>query len=73
MVQPLTDNPDRNEPIVDEDMLPTESMFIWMALITDLLERGFTGTITTAALTGLGAQGSMTFEHGVLVAQTQAT
>lgn len=73
MVQPITDTPDRNEPLVDEARLPTEGMFIWMALITDLLEKGYTGTITTAALTGAGAQGSMTFEHGILVSQTQAT
>jgi hypothetical protein len=34
---------------------------------------GFTGTITTAALTGLGSQGSMDFANGVLVSQVQAT
>lgn len=69
----ITDNPNRNEPIVEEGNLPTESMFIWMSLIADLLEQGFTGTITTAALTGAGAQGSMTFQNGVLIAQVQAT
>ena len=34
---------------------------------------GITATITTAALTGGGAQGSMTFKDGILTAQTQAT
>lgn len=34
---------------------------------------GFTGTITTAKLTSLGANGSMTFSAGVLTAQTPAT
>lgn len=34
---------------------------------------GITATITTAALTPGGTQGSMTFKDGVLVAQTQAT
>jgi hypothetical protein len=34
---------------------------------------GITVTITTAALTGGGTQGSMTFTNGVLTAQTQAT
>jgi hypothetical protein len=34
---------------------------------------GITATITTAALTALGAQGSMTFVNGILTAQTQAT
>ena len=34
---------------------------------------GITGTITTAKLTGGGANGSMTFTNGVLTAQTPAT
>ena len=34
---------------------------------------GLTATITTAKLTALGANGSMTFTNGVLTAQTQAT
>lgn len=34
---------------------------------------GLTVTITTAALTTLGSQGSMTFKNGLLTAQTQAT
>ena len=34
---------------------------------------GITATITTAALTALGSQGSMTFTNGILTAQTQAT
>lgn len=73
MVAPVTETPDRNSPIVEPDLAPTEEMFIWMTLVNDLIGRGFTGTITTAALTGAGAQGSMTFEHGILVSQTQAT
>ena len=34
---------------------------------------GYTGTITTAALTSLGSQGSMTFVNGKVTAQTPAT
>jgi len=34
---------------------------------------GITVTITTAALTGLGSQGSMTFQNGLLIGQVQAT
>ena len=34
---------------------------------------GITVTITTAKLTGVGANGSMTFTNGILTAQTQAT
>lgn len=37
------------------------------------LSTGFTGTITTAKLTGGGANGSMTFASGILTAQTPAT
>jgi hypothetical protein len=70
----ITDNPGRLDPIVEQDSgIPTEAMFVWMSLLADLLQQGYTGTITTAALTGAGAQGSMTFQNGVLVAQTQAT
>ncbi len=34
---------------------------------------GITATITTAKLTGGGANGAMTFKNGLLTAQTQAT
>lgn len=34
---------------------------------------GISATITTAALTGLGTQGSQTFTNGILTAQTPAT
>src|SRR6185312_15232068 len=34
---------------------------------------GISATITTAALTGTGTQGSMTFTNGILTAQTPAT
>lgn len=74
MVAPVTDVPNRNSPIVDPDSgLSTVLMFAWMQFITDLLRQGYTGTVTTAALTGGGAQGSMTFVNGVLVSQVQAT
>ena len=43
------------------------------ALLTSLPSGGLTVTITTAALTGTGTQGSMTFTNGILTAQTQAT
>lgn len=69
----ITDNPDRNEVIITQEGLPTEAFYIWMALISQLLQSGYSGTITTAALTGAGAQGSMTFKNGVLISQTQAT
>jgi len=37
------------------------------------LGSGLSVTITTAKLTALGANGSMTFVNGILTAQTQAT
>lgn len=73
MVAPITESPDRLEVIVESGGIPSESMYIWMVFVTELLLRGYSGTITTAALTGPGTQGSMTFEHGILIAQTQAT
>ena len=39
----------------------------------DPLSGGISTTIVTAALTGLGAQGSMTFTNGILTASTPAT
>lgn len=69
----VTENPRREERIVEDDGVPTEVMYIWMALLADLLEQGFTGTIVTAALTGAGTQGSMTFQNGVLISQVAAT
>lgn len=36
-------------------------------------QTGFTGVITTAKLTGAGANGSMTFASGILISQVQAT
>lgn len=69
----FTDNPDRLDKIVEDDGVPSESMYIWMMLVGNLLESGFTGTVMTAALTGGGVQGSMTFQNGVLIEQVQAT
>ncbi|MDP9114644.1 MAG: hypothetical protein M3O20_13325, partial [Acidobacteriota bacterium] len=48
------------------------------ALVTDAsgnvsAASGYSGTITTAKLTGGGANGSMTFVNGILTAQTPAT
>jgi hypothetical protein len=53
----------------------------WRARVTMILTRlqkqanfhGYTGSITTAKLTGGGANGSMTFVNGILTAQTPAT
>ncbi len=42
------------------------------AFRTRLSLDGYTGTITTAAVTGTGATGSMTFSKGILVSQVQA-
>ena len=69
----ITNSPNRNDEIVEESRLPTESMFLWMSLLTDLLQAGYTGTITTAPLTGAGTPGSMTFQSGVLIDQVPAT
>lgn len=65
--------PSREHSIADQDGKSTLIMFQWMTLISQLLAAGYTGTITTAALTGAGTQGSMTFQNGVLISQTPAT
>jgi len=47
---------------------------LWYKWFNDLPQGpGFSGTITTAALTGGGATGSMTFVNGVLTSQVAAT
>lgn len=48
---------------------------VWQAFfsaLTTLVNKGYSGTITTAALTGTGTEGSMTFQSGVLTGQTAA-
>jgi hypothetical protein len=67
--------PHRETPIalVALDGVSSVLMFAWMQTVTELLQAGFTGTITTAPLTGGGTTGSMTFENGVLIDQTPAT
>lgn len=49
----------------------------WLTKLVQLLSstigKGFTGTITTAKLTTLGANGSITFVNGVVTAQVAAT
>ena len=51
--------------------------FNWLKQIAALLNvtivKGYTGTITTAKLTGGGTNGSMTFKNGVLISQVPAT
>lgn len=64
--------PQKSSKLVREEVI--EQYWYDYFLRRDLIfRRGFTGTITTAKLTGVGANGSMTFEDGILVAQTAAT
>lgn len=65
--------PDKHSPIVEQNGVSALVMFEWMVLVSSLLQRGYNGTVTTAALTPAGTQGSMTFENGVLISQVQAT
>ena len=55
--------------LVAENRKPS---LLWYQFLR-LLGGGYTGTITTAALTGGGTQGSMTFRNGILISQTPAT
>jgi hypothetical protein len=45
----------------------------WLRNLYNTLKPGITVTITTAKLTAGGANGSMTFQNGILIAQTPAT
>lgn len=51
----------------------TDSNTTAITNIEALLQSGFSGTIVTAKLSNAGTEGSMTFTHGVLTAQTPAT
>lgn len=65
--------PQNLEPIVDEFGRPTVHMIGWINAINDLLNKGFTGTVVTAKLTGGGTNGSMEFRNGVLITEIDAT
>lgn len=65
--------PNIAETIVDDKKRATRNFSLFLAAISKLLNRGFTGTIVTAPLTGGGTTGSMTFQNGVLVDQVAAT
>lgn len=70
-------NPGMQEKVVDKDGKQMRNLFRFLMMVAKYIRlmnnEGFTGTITTAALTGGGAQGSMTFENGVLTDSTPAT
>lgn len=67
-------DPPKAAPVTSADHV-TPLWLQWFVEVAKRLtaETGFTGTITTAALTGGGAQGSMTFQNGRLISQVQAT
>jgi hypothetical protein len=63
--------------IADEKRHISQIWFNWFLQLKRYLDSnlgaGYSGTIVTAKLTALGAQGSMTFVNGILTAQTPAT
>lgn len=63
--------PNIREPVVDEERRATNRWWTWFNELS--APSRFSGTITTAKLTGGGANGSMVFVNGVLVSQTPAT
>ena len=69
----ITESPPRANKIVDSEGMAAEEFYIWYTLLSELLRQSFTGTIVTAAITGVGATGSMTFQNGVLISQVAAT
>lgn len=73
-LQPI---PSLNSTLVDDQKLCRNLWYNWFLQLKNYLDgslgAGYTGVIVTARLTGLGAQGSMTFVNGILTAQTPAT
>lgn len=79
--------PNQTSPIISDPKIGTVSpfWFNWFLQLFQVLnfsglianqaanKPGITVVITTAKLTGAGANGSMTFTNGILTAQTQAT
>lgn len=65
--------PGLREQLVDATNYPRHRWWDWFNAIWNLFKVGFTGTITTAKLTPGGANGSMTFQNGVLISQVAAT
>ena len=71
-------DPSSPTPIVDPKTgVKTAYFFRWEKLLFDLLVatlgKGFTGTVTTAKLTGGGTNGSLTFVNGVVTSQVPPT
>jgi hypothetical protein len=57
-------------------VIETKVSPVWFKWFIDLIapiNKGLSVTVTTAKLTGGGANGSMTFVNGILTAQTPAT
>jgi len=65
----MSQAPNIHQPLVDDRKRATVQWWTWL----NGLSNGFSGTITTAKITPGGANGSMTFQNGVLVSQTAAT
>jgi hypothetical protein len=62
--------------LVSQDRRATVYFWQWLTALWLQVNPGptlFSGTITTAKLTGGGANGSMTFVNGILTSQTPAT
>ena len=66
-----------NTPLVEQGGRASSTFLKWIQQVSQsvnsLPPQPFTGTITTAALTGGGTQGSITFVNGVVTAQVAAT
>lgn len=73
MSQTSTIPPRAQPPVEGHAGVFTLGWFGWFNRINILLGKGFTGTIATAKLTSGGSNGSITFQNGVVVAQTAAS
>lgn len=71
----ITPIPPRASPVMDGDQmtLPWYLFFQSLQSAVNNLQGGIDATVVTAPLASGGSEGSMTFENGVLTAQTPAT
>jgi hypothetical protein len=63
--------PNIREPIAESDGRVTHRWWSWFNGLSSA--KGFSGIVATAKVTSGGANGSMTFQNGILVSQTPAT
>lgn len=68
-----TNPPAVYQPIVNPQGVVTNPWWTWFTDIGRLFQKGYTGTVDLAAITGGGSNGSLTIENGVITEYTPPT